>query len=53
MGPEPPARIAIDSVVPFLEGGGAGSGAIYALATFLQQLGATAMLTKRKPVFAD
>lgn len=45
IGPMPPARLAIDSVVPFLEGGGAGSAVMFALAAFLDQLGATSLLT--------
>jgi KaiC/GvpD/RAD55 family RecA-like ATPase len=45
VGDTPVQRIAIDSVVPFLEGGGAGSAAIFALVEFLDTLGATALLT--------
>jgi KaiC/GvpD/RAD55 family RecA-like ATPase/DNA-binding response OmpR family regulator len=45
MGDRPPARLAIDSVMPFLEGGGAGSTAIFALTNFLEQLGATTLIT--------
>jgi KaiC/GvpD/RAD55 family RecA-like ATPase/CheY-like chemotaxis protein len=45
IGERRPARLAIDSVVPFLEGGGASSGAIFALAAFLERLRATSLLT--------
>ena len=45
IGPEAPNRIAIDSLVPFLDGGGAASNAVFALTGFLQELGATSLLT--------
>lgn len=45
IGDEPVQRIAIDSVVPFLEGGGAGSQSIFALVDFLDAVKATAMIT--------
>jgi len=38
-------RIAIDSVVPFLEGGGAGSQSIFALVDFLDAVSATSLIT--------
>ncbi len=45
IGSPAPARIAIDSIIPFLEGGGAGSGAMFALTRFLVDLGATSLST--------
>ena len=45
IGDEPVQRISIDSIVPFLEGGGAGSQAVFALVDFLDALKATAMIT--------
>ena len=45
LGGAAPTRLAIDSVVPFLEGGGAASTAIFALTQFLESLGVTALLT--------
>lgn len=45
VGNEPVQRIAIDSIVPFLEGGGAGSQAVFALVDFLDAMGATALIT--------
>ncbi|MDX2192389.1 MAG: ATPase domain-containing protein [Gemmatimonadales bacterium] len=45
MGETPVQRIAIDSIVPFLEGGGAGTQSIFALVEFLDALGATALIT--------
>jgi KaiC/GvpD/RAD55 family RecA-like ATPase/DNA-binding response OmpR family regulator len=45
LGDRRPSRLAIDSVVPFLEGGGASSTAVFALTAFLERLGATALLT--------
>jgi KaiC/GvpD/RAD55 family RecA-like ATPase/DNA-binding NarL/FixJ family response regulator len=45
IGTERPTRVAIDSMVPFLEGGGTASAAIFALTAFLQTLGATSLLT--------
>ena len=45
MGDRGPTRLAIDSVMPFLEGGGAGSTAIFSLTNFLEQLGATTLIT--------
>lgn len=45
IGDEPVQRIAIDSIVPFLEGGGAGSQSVFALVDFLDALQATALIT--------
>ena len=45
IGDEPVQRITIDSIVPFLEGGGAGSQSIFALVDFLDALSATALIT--------
>ena len=45
IGGEPVQRITIDSIVPFLEGGGAGSQSIFALVDFLDALQATALIT--------
>lgn len=45
IGSPAPTRIAIDSLIPFLEGGGAGSGAMFALTRFLGDLGATSLST--------
>jgi KaiC/GvpD/RAD55 family RecA-like ATPase/DNA-binding NarL/FixJ family response regulator len=45
IGPVTPTRLAIDSVVPFLEGGAAGSAVVFGLAAFLDELGATSLLT--------
>lgn len=45
IGDEPVQRIAVDSVVPFLEGGGAGSQSIFSLVDFLDAVQATAMIT--------
>lgn len=40
-----PQRVAIDSVVPLLEGGGASSAAVFALVALLDALGATSLIT--------
>jgi circadian clock protein KaiC len=40
-----PRRLAIDSVVPFLEGGGSSSAAMFALTRHLEEMGVTALLT--------
>ena len=45
MGDRPPTRLAVDSVMPFLEGGGAGSTAVFSLTNFLEQLDATTLIT--------
>lgn len=45
LGDAVPTRLAIDSLVPFLEGGGAASTAIFTLTQFLESLGVTALLT--------
>jgi len=46
LGPRKPVRLAIDSIVPFLEGGGsAGSASMFALMHILDDLGATSLLT--------
>jgi KaiC/GvpD/RAD55 family RecA-like ATPase len=45
IGDTPVQRIAIDSIVPFLEGGGAGSQSVFALVEFLDAIGATALIT--------
>jgi circadian clock protein KaiC len=46
LGPRPPVRLAIDSIVPFLEGGGSsGSGSMFALVQALDEIGATSLLT--------
>ena len=45
MGHPAPARLAIDSVMPILEGGGAGSTGIISLINFLEQLDATTLIT--------
>lgn len=45
IGEEPVQRISIDSIVPFLEGGGAGSQSIFALVDFLDAVAATAVIT--------
>ena len=45
IGDEPVQRISVDSIVPFLEGGGAGSQSIFALVEFLDALAATAVIT--------
>jgi len=45
VGDSPVQRIAIDSIVPFLEGGGAGSQSIFALVDFLDAVQATALIT--------
>jgi CheY-like chemotaxis protein len=45
IGDEPVQRISIDSIVPFLEGGGAGSQSIFALVEFLDAVAATALIT--------
>ena len=45
IGGEPVQRITIDSIVPFLEGGGAGSQSIFSLVDFLDALQATALIT--------
>lgn len=45
IGDEPVQRISIDSIVPFLEGGGAGSQSVFALVDFLDALQATALIT--------
>ncbi len=45
IGDEPVQRISIDSIVPFLEGGGAGSQSIFALVDFLDAVAATALIT--------
>lgn len=45
IGEEPVQRIAIDSIVPFLEGGGAGSQSVFSLVDFLDAVQATSMIT--------
>jgi KaiC/GvpD/RAD55 family RecA-like ATPase/DNA-binding response OmpR family regulator len=40
-----PARVAIDSVVPLLEGGGASTAAMFALVAMLDDFGATSLIT--------
>ncbi len=45
IGDEPVQRVSIDSIVPFLEGGGAGSQAVFALVDFLDAIQATAVIT--------
>lgn len=45
IGESPVQRIAIDSIVPFLEGGGAGSQAVFALVDFLDAVAATSLIT--------
>jgi KaiC/GvpD/RAD55 family RecA-like ATPase/CheY-like chemotaxis protein len=45
IGDEPVQRISIDSIIPFLEGGGAGSQSVFALVDFLDALQATALIT--------
>lgn len=45
IGDEPVQSIAIDSIVPFLEGGGAGSQSVFSLVDFLDAVQATALIT--------
>jgi KaiC/GvpD/RAD55 family RecA-like ATPase/DNA-binding NarL/FixJ family response regulator len=45
LGDRTPTRLVIDSVAPFLESGGASSAGILAMLKFLDELGATALLT--------
>lgn len=45
IGDSPAQRVAIDSLVPFLEGGGAGSQVIFALVEFFDAIGATGLIT--------
>jgi len=46
LGPRKPVRLAIDSIVPFLEGGGSsGSASMFALIQLLDEIGATSFLT--------
>lgn len=45
VGDTPVQRVAIDSIVPFLEGGGAGSQAIFSLVDFLEVIATTTLIT--------
>jgi KaiC/GvpD/RAD55 family RecA-like ATPase/CheY-like chemotaxis protein len=46
LGPRKPVRLAIDSIVPFLEGGGSsGSASMFGLIQVIDELGATSLLT--------
>lgn len=45
LGPRKPVRLAIDSIVPALDGGKSGGAAVFALIHMLDDLGATTLLT--------
>lgn len=45
IGPETPARLVVDSVAPFLEGGPASGAGLNALLQFIDSLGTTSLLT--------
>jgi KaiC/GvpD/RAD55 family RecA-like ATPase len=45
LGAEPPARLVIDSVVPFIDGGGSSASSAIAMLQLLDETGATALVT--------
>jgi KaiC/GvpD/RAD55 family RecA-like ATPase len=45
LGTEPPSRLVIDSVVPFIDGGGSSASSAIAMLQLLDELGATSLVT--------
>jgi len=45
LGAEPPGRLVIDSVVPFIDGGGSSASSAIAMLQLLDEIGATALVT--------